>query len=663
MGKKRRHNQSSPRDDNWQHKAPRPEDAQRKARNAKRFENYYRQQLGLDDEEWARVMATFRKPLPATFRVTAPDALAAKIERELVQVTDRCDAKAKALREAGPSTADVKRFSRDADPAATAHAYHRAATAPLNLQSLAWIPKRRAWRVDIERSALRKSPAHKELHTLLVAHERAGTITRQEAVSMVPPLFLGAKPGDRVLDTCAAPGSKTSQLIEAVFPPGSGSLTDATGLVVANDEDLKRTHTLVHQLKRLGAPCWAATHGDARMVPTPRDASGGKVLYDKVLADVPCSSDGTLRKTPGVLERWSTASGASLHALQAAIGVKAAQLVKPGGTLVYSTCSLNPLEDEAVVAELLRTDPSLSVVSDSRECLPRRHGLETWKVLDDCESDSLTEYARDQVPEERSRRFQPSTFPPLEERIRAQLKNCMRFLPHDGDAGGFFVAVLRKDGSEAGAKEPVVLSDKGPKKPDSRQLSEDVKYVRFQDVADTKPLAAFFGLETFPWELLVCRSGDDNEMATTATAKKIVLATPACAALCVKTKQLKLRVVHAGVIAFCRTSESARCEVNYRLSQDVVDLILPFLTKRRVACERADFEKLLEGGSHNGAEAFSPSVTHELAALSVGSVVFVLEDGSGRPPACVAWRGAQGFVSVFAGKEDLVVLRSRITAE
>ena len=95
---------------------------------------------------------------------------------------------------------------------------------------------------------------------------------------MVPPLFLACRPGDRVLDTCAAPGSKTSQLIEAVFPPGSGSLTDASGLVVANDEDLKRTHTLVHQLKRLGAPCWAATHGDARLIPTPRDPDGRKLL-------------------------------------------------------------------------------------------------------------------------------------------------------------------------------------------------------------------------------------------------------------------------------------------------------------------------------------------------------------------------------------------------
>ena len=118
-------------------------------------------------------------------------------------------------------------------------------------------------------------------------------------------------------------------------------------------------------------------------------------------------------------------------------------------------------------------------------------------------------------------------------------------------------------------------------------------------------------------------------------------------------------MISTQVITFARTSESAGCAVDYRLSQDGVDLVLPFLTKRRVACTRGDFEKLLAGGSH-GPEAFSEKVRAEVAALGAGSVVFVLEDGSERPPACVAWRGLQGYVSVFAGKEDLVVLRSRL---
>ena len=90
MGKKRRRT-SNQRDDTWTKGPEKPADAARRLKCAQRFETYYRQQLGLDDEEWRRMMATFRKPLPATFRVTAPDGLARKIERELREVCSRCD--------------------------------------------------------------------------------------------------------------------------------------------------------------------------------------------------------------------------------------------------------------------------------------------------------------------------------------------------------------------------------------------------------------------------------------------------------------------------------------------------------------------------------------------------------------------------------------------
>ena len=76
--------------------------------------------------------------------------------------------------------------------------------------------------------------------------------------------------------------------------------------------------------------------------------------FDRILADVPCSGDGTLRKSPDLWKKWSPASGVDLHSLQLEIAAHAARLLKVGGRLVYSTCSLNPLEDEAVVAALLR---------------------------------------------------------------------------------------------------------------------------------------------------------------------------------------------------------------------------------------------------------------------------------------------------------------------
>ena len=89
-------------------------------------------------------------------------------------------------------------------------------------------------------------------------------------------------------------------------------------------------------------------------VPVPRFDDGVEG-FDAVLADVPCSGDGTFRKDPDALKRWHPGGGNALHATQVAVARRMARLVKPGGHLLYSTCSLNPVEDEAVVAAILKS--------------------------------------------------------------------------------------------------------------------------------------------------------------------------------------------------------------------------------------------------------------------------------------------------------------------
>ena len=104
-----------------------------------------------------------------------------------------------------------------------------------------------------------------------------------------------------------------------------------------------------------------------------------------MLADVPCSGDGTLRKSPDLWKKWSPASGVDLHTLQLEIATHAARLLKVGGRLVYSTCSLNPLEDEAVVAALLRRSRGALRLADVSAQLPglaRRPGMRAWRVGD-----------------------------------------------------------------------------------------------------------------------------------------------------------------------------------------------------------------------------------------------------------------------------------------
>lgn len=139
---------------------------------------------------------------------------------------------------------------------------------------------------------------------------------------MIPPLLLDVRPHHHVLDCCAAPGSKTVQLLEALH---SGSLSGhsatsiPSGLLIANDSDAKRCHMLVHQsLNRVGSPNTMITNLDATVIPNIRvpNKTTGKIetlRFDRILCDVPCSGDGTMRKNINIWRTWRTGDGLGLH--------------------------------------------------------------------------------------------------------------------------------------------------------------------------------------------------------------------------------------------------------------------------------------------------------------------------------------------------------------
>jgi len=116
-----------------------------------------------------------------------------------------------------------------------------------------------AWQLEMGKRTMRRVPAVRKFREFLMREDRQGNITRQEAVSMIPPQLLEVKPHHYVLDMCAAPGSKTAQLLEALHAEGPAIVP--SGLVIANDADHKRAYMLVHQLKRLGSPAFlVSTH-------------------------------------------------------------------------------------------------------------------------------------------------------------------------------------------------------------------------------------------------------------------------------------------------------------------------------------------------------------------------------------------------------------------
>jgi NOL1/NOP2/sun family putative RNA methylase len=227
----------------------------------------------------------------------------------------------------------------------------------------------------------------------------------QGASSMIPPLALGVQPGDRVLDMCAAPGSKTTQMAE---------LMRNEGLIVANDIYIDRLKILKGHLERLGIVC-------AVLSRRPGDSFPGGILFNKVLVDAPCSGEGTFR---GTGERRRTATSEDdeaqfhveekaglerLYRLQRNLLRRAVNLTEPGGTIIYSTCTYSPMENEAVVDETLRARDDLELVDIDLD-VPAEPGVTEWEG----------------------------------KKFKSQLRKCLRFYPHKLNSWGFFVAKIRR---------------------------------------------------------------------------------------------------------------------------------------------------------------------------------------------------------------------------
>ena len=151
---------------------------------------------------------------------------------------------------------------------------------------------------------------------------------------MLPPLLLRVERGQQDLDICSAPGSKTVLLLH-FLRGGNDAAVD--GVVVANDADFSRCRKMRLRLAPMRSPALLLTCHLAQNFP------GESGSFDRVLCDVPCSGDGTMRKNPTVWEKWKPVNSCRMHALQLSILQRGLQLLRPGGLLLYSTCSFSPV--------------------------------------------------------------------------------------------------------------------------------------------------------------------------------------------------------------------------------------------------------------------------------------------------------------------------------
>jgi multisite-specific tRNA:(cytosine-C5)-methyltransferase len=389
-------------------------------------------------------------------------------------------------------------------------------------QPVLWYPDELAWWMTTPKNVVRRFPPFAAFQKFLVSETSVGNISRQEVVSMIPPLVMDLQPGMTVLDMCAAPGSKAAQLLEMVHngeearvrkslkdhakedgryaspdvePVDAGDLEidssdngRATGLLIANDSDYKRSHMLIHQLKRLSSPNLIVTNHDATMYPsiklpsTPENPAHNRYLkFDRILADVPCSGDGTTRKNANLWQDWNPGNALGLYITQVRILVRALQMLKPGGRVVYSTCSMNPVENEAVIASAIERCGGLAKVQllpsdDKLPLLQRRPGLKDWTVMDKggeiwSSWGEVKEHERQYGASPYTERLVEGMFPPRVPLI--PFERCMRVYAHLQDTGGFFIAILEKK-SEFRAK-PESESKKSEPKPPITSIVEEIE--------------------------------------------------------------------------------------------------------------------------------------------------------------------------------------------
>ncbi|CAL6084253.1 Sun/nucleolar_protein family protein [Hexamita inflata] len=282
------------------------------------------------------------------------------------------------------------------------------------------------------RIQLRSNEKLNKIHKFLVVANEGGLVTRQEFVSMLPPLFLNCSKGEKVLDMCAAPGSKTSQLMEQV---------GMTGLVVANDLELTRCHVLMHGVISQPCPQLIITNLDASKYPK-------LTVFDKILCDVPCSGDGTLRKAKEIWNKWSNAGSLCLFEIQLKVLIRGLQLLKVGGEICYSTCSLNVIENEAVVKTVLeKFGASIEVIdcSGKFEGIKRADGLRTWDI-GGLNGEFYKNYEEIEAVQDETyrKRFNKAMFPTQDAGIQEQLTKSMRFYPWLNNSGGFYVCMIKK---------------------------------------------------------------------------------------------------------------------------------------------------------------------------------------------------------------------------
>nr|CCC94329.1 unnamed protein product [Trypanosoma congolense IL3000] len=341
------------------------------------------------EKEWSDFLRCIASPLPMTLRVHQNEHVLTSIARQFLEDDDRLKAVLRPLSLIMPRSAEIFGCSHAA--------YH---------------------------TDSRVEYVCRTLHA-------ASAVSFQEVVSALPVIAADIQPHHCVLDMCAAPGSKTLQALDSMLCHGWNSSGVSRGVMIVNEKDrVKATQTLPARLKRFHAPNAICTRCDAVQWPRLFHSSGrgdstfNERRFDRVICDVPCSGDGTVRKEPSVASSWSAGYVKSLLPTQRALLRRGLDLLRVGGILVYSTCSLEPKEDEEVVCA------GLELFGDAVELIDVPATLKECGVRLRSSGGLLL----------------PNVSHLREPKLPRSYdgRKVLRVLPHRDDTGGFFIAAFRK---------------------------------------------------------------------------------------------------------------------------------------------------------------------------------------------------------------------------
>ena len=277
---------------------------------------------------------------------------------------------------------------------------------------------------------------------------------------MIPINLVDIEESDIILDMCAAPGNKTIQALEIMEEKARSKNTLPSGVIIANELDAKRAGNMAHFFK---------AHFPINIVVTNNNAENLPIIEDEnykpniVICDVPCSGDGTLRKNKLVRKKWKIEFGLEDHFTQIKILDNAIKQCRNDGHIIYSTCSINPLENEAVICYIKnKYKEEIEIINCGKRLremgIKFKEGLVKWKVCVGIDENKkyIWEEKYENVKDKKSGLIKETMFhdiytyknnhpgPLFSFTDPFNLRNCIRIYSHENNSDCFFIAVIHK---------------------------------------------------------------------------------------------------------------------------------------------------------------------------------------------------------------------------